>query len=114
MSIFWATLREETFPSPFLQLLKGMEVSQKWTGVADHTGIAGAVLVFPLPLPPFGQSLISIISDVPMLRHQIRHMAHRESARTSGGGEATSGTCGSDELLTNESNRTGTKRLPSV
>lgn len=85
MSVFWASLREETFPSPSLQLLKGMEVSQKWTGKADHTGKAGVVLLFPPPLPPFGQSLISIISDVPMLRHQIRHMAHRESARTSRG-----------------------------
>lgn len=83
MSVFWANLRDETFPFPFLQLLKGMDISQKWTGMSDHTGKAGVVLLFPPPLLQFGQSSIFIIGDVPMLRHQIRHVAHRESAKTS-------------------------------
>lgn len=59
------------------------DISQKWAGVSDHTGKSGVILLFPPPLPPFGQSSVSIINDFPMLRHQIRHMAHRESARTS-------------------------------
>lgn len=77
MSVSWATLRGEPFPPPFLQLLKGMEISQKWTGVANLTGKAGVILSsFTSPSPP----IISIISDVPMFMHQIRHVAHATHA----------------------------------
>lgn len=83
MSISWASVEGETFPSPFLQLLKGMEISQKRTGIANLNGKAGVgLLLFTSPSLPFGQSIISIISDVPMFMQQSHeYTAHRTSTR---------------------------------